>query len=328
MAASGVRASLRSGLRKVCEASRHVVLVQVWSLLLAAVLGSVLFAAIRTSIGSSLAGDRLRAGWDSLWYYGFAAQASGVASTLKPTVSGRGAVLDALDAFLDGFAALLAGGVGTGVLPAAILFLLSWTFFAGGFIARFFDPGSRFLERAGRFFPRLVVVAILGLVAYAAILGPLRGSLDAVREARLHDETDERVRFTWTLAEYLLLWALALLANLLLDYTKVFLVQRDEGGLVVGPARALGRAALLVARQPRRTIGLYLLTGLVALSLPLLYVAVAPGSGQSSAAGILAAFLAGQLYLLARVAARCLFWAGETVVVAELDAPEVLPEAA
>src|SRR5262249_57212819 len=128
-----------------------------------------------------------------------------------------------------------------------------------------------------------------------------RARLDVVREAALHDEIDERVRFAWTLGEYLMLWAQVCLANVFLDYAKVFLVRSDDCSLLGAARRSIG----LVMRHPAAVGGLYLLTGLLWVALLVLYAAVAPGAGQSSAAGIAGAFLLGQLYLIGRVAIRC-----------------------
>jgi hypothetical protein len=300
-----------------------------WNLALAALLATVMFDSIRASLGSSLAGDRLRAGWDSLWYYGFSAQATGVAATLKPSVVGFGAILDGLDAFLDGFAGLLAGGVGSGVLPLALLYLLSWTFLGGGFLATFArgpDDGS-LLARAGREFPRLLPVSLAGLALYWTILGPLRTGLDAVRDDAVHNVIDERVRFAWTVGEYVILWALVCLANVLLDYTKVFLVRSGDWSLL-SPLRAARRSLGFVFRHPAVAGGLYLLTGLLWVALLVFYAAVAPGAGQSSAAGIAGAFLLGQLYLVGRVAIRCLFYASEVAICADFDEPPPVAEAA
>jgi hypothetical protein len=323
-----IRRALGVGLRQLAAVRVYVLLAYAWNLVLAAVLAAVMFESIRASLGSSLAGDRMRAGWDSLWYYGFSAGASGVAATLKPSVVGIGAILDGLDSFLDGFAGLIAGGVGTGVLPLAILYLLSWTFLGAGFLGAFAgSPEPGFLARAARHFPRLLAVSTMGLVAYWVVLGPLRGRLDGVRDAALHDVIDERVRFAWTASEYLALWALVCLVNVLLDYTKVFLVRSGERSLL-SPLRATKRALVLVFRHPAAVGGLYVLTGLFWLTLLALYAAVAPGAGQSSAPGIAGAFLLGQFYLVARIAIRCFFYASETALSVDLGEPPSVPEAA
>ncbi len=248
---ASVLRALRGGFRGVVAARAWVFLAYGWNLALAACLAAVLYESIRASLGSSLAGDRMRAGWDSLWYYGFSARASGVAATFKPSVVGVGAVLDGLDAFLDGFLSLFTGGVGSGVLPIAALYLLSWTFLGGGFLGTFLKTCAPegFLARAGRHFPRLVAVSLAGLAAYFVILGPLRDRLDAVREGVVHDVIDERVRFAWTLAEYLLLWALVLAVNVVLDYAKVFVVRDGRS-----PLRSAARSLRFVLAHPAKVV--------------------------------------------------------------------------
>jgi hypothetical protein len=318
---AGVWAGLRAGLSATWAARRYVLLAYGLNLALALGLAAVVHDALSRSLGASLAAGRMRASWDSLWYASYATQASGPAATLRPSVSGIGAVLDALDAFLDGFASVLPTAAGTGLLPAAIVYLLAWTFLGGGFLATFTrrEPGDGFLAGAARFFPRLLVLAALGLAGYAALLGPLRGALEDGVAARLHDVFDERVRFAWTLAVYAAVWVLVLLLNLVLDYARVQVVRADDPRWLRAPFAALAGAVRLVGRHPLKTGALYLGTGLLWLLWLGLYAAVVPGARTASAAAILGGFLLGQVYVAGRVALRCVFYASEARLCAALD---------
>ena len=318
---TAIRAALRQGAARVYGAKRYLALAYAWNLILAASLGSVLYGALQASLGSSLAGERMRDGWDSLWYYSFSAQASGVAATFRPSITGIGAVLDALDAFLDGFTALLFGGLGSGVLPLTVVYVVSWTFLGAGFIATFVgqERGVGFLARAARWFPKLFVVTLVGLVFYGVLLGPVRGRLDGFVGEALHDTFDERLRFAWTVAEYLVLWMAIWLGSLVLDYTKVVVVRRGvstEWGAI--PA-ALVLASRILAGHPLKTGGLFLSTGLLWIAILLLYWAVVPGTADSSPLAIAITFLLGQLYVFARIGLRCLFQASEVVMCEALD---------
>lgn len=74
----------------------------------------------------SLAAEKLRGGFDDEWYREFKAEVSGLGKTLDPSVSGAGAVYNALDAFVGGeMSSQFSGVVGVG-----LLFLLLWTFFS------------------------------------------------------------------------------------------------------------------------------------------------------------------------------------------------------
>src|SRR5262249_20709060 len=147
--------ALRAGVRRLRGRVRYVAAAYALNLLLAGILGAILMGGIRDSLGSSLAGDRMRSGFDSLWYNSFSTQATGVASTFRPSVTGIGAVFDALDSFLEGFDSLFSRGVGSGVLPVAALYWIVSIFLSGGFLAMFAGPADRrsFAADACRSFP-------------------------------------------------------------------------------------------------------------------------------------------------------------------------------
>jgi hypothetical protein len=320
--APGLRRSLTGGLVLVRRAARGVLLAYGLNLVLAVLLGAVVFDAVKTSLGTSLAGERMRAGWDARWYESFAVQSQGVAATFRPAVAGPGGVLEGLDAFLDGFRALIGRGPGSGLLAVSLVYLLSWSFFGAAFIGSFADrpPDAGFLARGARWFARLLPLTVLGLVAYGVLLGPVRGALADRLERALHDVVDERTRLLWTAAAYAALWLGVLLVNLTLDYAKVLLVLRGETGRAAAPLRALGAAVRLIVRRPGATIGLYVVTGLIGLLALAAYVAVVPVARDASAVAIAGTFLLGQLLVLGRVALRALFLAGEVVLAAGTSA--------
>jgi hypothetical protein len=324
MRSGDVLTAFRQALRLTAGAARYALAAYALNLCLTLLLAGLMFDALQGSLGSSLAGERMRAGWDPQWYDGFSPQAQGVAGTFRPSVTGAGAVLDALDAFADGFSAVRARGPGTGVLVAMAVYLLSWSFLGAGFVGTFAASpgGAGFLQRAARWFPRLLPLTVVGLVFYGVLLGPVRGWLDLTVDERLHEVIDERARFAWTALAYLCLWTAVVLVNLVIDYAKVLVVLRGETAILAGAGRALPGAVRLVARHPVRTLGLYATTAVLGLTGVLAYVAVAPGAAGGSWLGIAGAFLLGQLFVLSRVLLRCLFFAGEVVMARQLGAAE------
>ena len=312
----GVFRALGGAFALVRRSARYVLLAYALNLVLALLLGAVVFDAVRTSLGSSLAGSRMRAGWDARWYEGFSTQAQGVASTFRPGVAGPGGLFEGLDAFLDGFSSMIARGAGTGILLVAVVYLLSWSFLGAAFLGTFAErpDGAGFLARGTRWFPRILPLTLLGFVFYAALLGPVRGALADRLEGALHEVSDERVRLLWTAAAYGALWTLILLGNLVLDYAKALLVLRDEAGRVGPPWRALGAAGRLIVTRPLTTIGLYAATGVLGLLAMAVYAAVVPIAGDASGLAVAGTFLLGQILVAGRVALRALFLAGEVVV--------------
>jgi hypothetical protein len=313
---TGVLAALRQAFGMVRRAGRGVLAAYAINLGLTLVLAGMVFDAIHGSLGSSLAGQRMREGWDARWYEGFAAQAQGIAATFRPSVSGGGGVLDALDAFSDGFATVLARGAGNGILLALGAYLFVWAFLGAAFLGTFAQApgGAGFLQRGAHWFPRILPLTVAGLVVYAALLGPGRAWLEAATDARLRDVIDERLRFAWVLAVHVGLWGLIALVNLVFDYAKVLLVLRDEADALARPFRAVGSAAALVWRRPAATLGLYATTAALGLALLAAYVALAPRPSYGSWAGIAGALVLGQTFVLSRIAVRALFLAGEVAL--------------
>lgn len=312
--------ALRTGVLHAARAWPYVLLAYAVNVTLSLILAVFVQDALRSSLGSSLAGERMRSNWDSFWYGSFSAQADGVAATFRPTVSGPGAVLDALDAMLDGFV-----GVDPNLWPVIVSYWIAWSFWSGGFVSLFVAPDRRvgFLARAAGLFRSFLPLSLIGLCGYAAILGPARSWGDSLVASVLVEVSDERVHFAWTLGQYALLWALVLLVSLLMDYAKVF-VARDSSGVGVPRllAGSLGTAArFIVARFPRVVV-LHGLTGGVFLLMMAFYVAFAPGALDATTTALLATFLFGQAYVMSRMALRCVFYASEAALVAQLvEAP-------
>lgn len=313
-------AAFGNGARQVARAWRYVLLA--YAVNLALTLGLAVFVqdALRSSLGSSLAGERMKANWDSFWYASFSAGAEGVAASFRPSVSGPGAVLDALEAQLDGFAAIDAN-----FWPLLATYWAAWSFLSAGFVSWFVVPDRRvgFLARAAGLFGRFLPISLVGLCGYAAILGPIRSWADTLVASRLRQVSDERVHFAWTLGEYLFLWTLVVLVSLVIDYAKVFVARKTDASAAARVvALSFGAAVRFVARRLASVAFLHGLIGLVGLLLMVFYVAFVPGALDATAAAVFGTFLFGQVFVLSRMALRCLFYASEAALVAEFaDAP-------
>jgi hypothetical protein len=93
------------------------------------------------------------------------------------------------------------------------------------------------------------------------------------------------------------------------DYTKVRMVVEDRRSAF----GALMAALRFIARNPGRTFALYALNGLVFVALFALWMVVAPGAGGAGAS-IWLVFVAGQMYLLARLLLKLHFLASQTAL--------------
>ena len=233
----GVAGALRTGLRSLRGRIRYMAAAYAANMLLAGILGAMLMGGIRDSLGSSLAGDRMRSSFDSLWYNSFSSQATGVAATFRPSVTGIGAVFDALDSFLDGFDSLFSRGVGTGIVPVAVVYWILSVSLSGGFLAMFASPTERrsFAADACRWLPGLLGIAACALVFYWIVLARARPWLDDLVAFRTRDIIDERLRFTASVVEYVALWSVVWLGNMLFDYAKVALIVQNRGAGISAP---------------------------------------------------------------------------------------------
>lgn len=307
-------AVLGNALRRAAHAWRAILGMHLAGLALAIVLGSILHGAIASSLSTSLAGERMRTSFDPYWYNSFSAQATGVAASFRPSVTGAGASFDALDAFFDGFLALLFGP-GIGVLPAALAYLALWSFASGGFIALGAGRTKHgVFSAAAQHFPGILLISLAGLAAFAATLGMLRFRLDAAVEASLRDEIDERVRFAWILGEYLVIWMLAWWLRLWFDYAKVAVVTRDAGtSSIASVPRALWAGIAMVTRHPLRTGGVQAGLGMIWLASLAVYVLLVPGAAVSTTTGVVATFVFGQVFILSRAYLRAASYVGAAI---------------
>ena len=261
-------------------------------------------AAIAQHLGSSLEADSAASGANYNWMLEFGEQAAGVNATFRPTVIGFGAVLDNLSAFVDR-APRPAAMVGVGAL-----YLLAWTFLAGGLIDRYARDratGSHaFFQACGGFFGRLLRLAILSSLVYGLLFGALLSSLFDSYDALTHGLNVERTALFLRLLLYLLFGSLLAACNLLFDYGKIRLVVEDRRS-ALGALRAGGR---FVVRHWRGCIALYGIDFFLLTVVFVVYSVVAPGAG-STGLSMWAGFAVSQCYILARLWVKLVFWASE-----------------
>jgi hypothetical protein len=319
-------AALGAGVRQVARGWRWLLAAHACNLALALSMAFLVQDAVRSSLGSSLAGDRMKAGWDSLWYASFSSQARGVAATFRPSVSGAGALLDALDTFFNGFEGLFNGGLEAYLWPVLVAYWFCWAFLSGGFVSMFVSPdrGAGFMTRAALLFPRFLTLSTVGLLGYVLIFGWIRTGADVYVSSRLRDVSDERIHFAWTLGEYFVLWTLVFVLSLALDYAKVFAARAaDQPWSPRTMLGVFGRSGRFVGSHLVAVIALYLLTGGIGILLLGLDLAIVPGALDSTPPALVWMFLLGQASILCRITLRSLFYAGEACLAARLADPRL-----
>jgi len=302
----GSLAAFREGIRRVNGAPLVVIGMFAVTLLVALPLSYVLRSEIAAHLGSSLAADAAAAGTNYDWWQEFSAQASGLATTFIPSITGFGAVLENLGAVLDNEhqARAIAG--------ATALWLLLWSFLSGGVIDRFARArrtrSHGFFGACGMHVWRLLRLGLVALAVYAFLFGYVHHWIFAVGYPRwTRDVTVERSAFAIRLACYAVFGALLVLCSLIFDYARVRIVVEDRrsalGGLVAG--------ARFARRHRAGVLGLYAVNAVAFLLLAAAYAAIAPGAPQSGLS-TWAVLGLGEAYILLRHYLKLLFYASET----------------
>jgi hypothetical protein len=286
------------------------------ALLLGAYTVTVLFALplaitmrglLHTHLGASLAAESAATGVNYDWWQEFSSQATGIGATFTPTIIGFAATLDNVSSLVDGQREVVP------IAGALALYLLAWIFLAGGIIDRYARQRPThavgFFAACGVHFFRLLRLAIVAGVVYWWLFVYLHRWLFAewlVNRTRTIEVEGEV--FIWRLALYLLFGLLLVMVNVIFDYAKIRIVVEDRRSAL----GALSAAMRFVWRRLGRVTALYTTNAAAFLLVIAIWALIDPGVGGGLQ--LWAAFLAGQLYLIVRLALKLQFLASETAL--------------
>ena len=289
-------------------AAAPMLIVGLYAVLLAAAVpfGIAVRDAIADHLDASARAPAVARGVNWPWWEEFQAQADGLAATFEPRVLGFAAVLHNLSGLAD------ARWPQRTVLLAVTGLAILWCFLAGGVLdrlARRRRVGSAgFFAACGTYFFRFVRLALLAGGVYWLLFTVVHDWLfEDLYGWLTRDLTVERTAFAVRLGLYGLFGMLLATVTLVCDYAKIRAVVEDRRSMI----GALLAALRFIRRRPFRTIGLFGLNGACLLAVLLIYALAAPrpvGSGLSL--GIV--FVAGQVYVLARLFALLVRFASET----------------
>jgi hypothetical protein len=298
----------RDGVRRVAGAPGVLLGVWIMTTLVSLPLTLALRAEITTHLGASLAAETAANGVNYEWMQEFTDQATGLGTTLKPTILGFGAVLDNLSAFIDNTPRPVV------IVGAAGAYLLLWLFVAGGVIDRYARDRATgthgFFSASGVFFFRFLRLAIVMCAVYGLLFGYLHPWLfDRVYPRLIREVNVERTAVFIRAGLYLLFGVVLAACNLVFDYAKIRAVVEDRRSAL----GAMGSAVRFVRRNLGAAAAVYLLNvALFAVTLTA-YAVVAPGAGGIGWT-MWMGFAIGQLYILARLGVKLMFWASETAL--------------
>jgi hypothetical protein len=298
--------AIRDGIRRVNRAPAIVVGVWAVTLLVSVPLAAAMRGMLAQHLGRSLAADTAAAGVNYDWMQEFSEQATGLGVTFKPTIIGFAAVLDNLSAFMDATSRPIV------IVGAAAVYVLAWIFLAGGIIDRYARDRATgahgFFAACGVFFFRFLRLAAMQAVVYGFLFGLMHPWLfDRLYPRMIHEVSVERTAFFVRLALYVVFGLLVAGATMMFDYAKVRAVVEDRRSMLGAVNAALG----FIGRNYAAAVALFaadfLLFGIVVG----VYALIAPGAGGAGLM-IWVGFAIGQLYVLARLWVKLLFWATET----------------
>lgn len=297
--------SFRVGLGRVQRASLVVCGLWMLTLLVALPPALVLDSMLADHLGSSLAAQAAADGVNYDWWNEFLEQASGIGETWVPAVIGFAAVLKNLSDFVDG------SYLPAIVVSAVVVHLALSIFVLGGVLdrlARARPTGAHgFFAACGVFFFRFLRLALAAGPVYLLLFTTVHAWIfDRWYVAATRDLTSERIAFAYRLAGYLVFAGLLVAVNLTFDYAKIRAVVEDRRSML----GALGASLRFLARHWRGALGLYLLNTALFVSVLFVYFLIVPEPGG---AGIVAVSLvAGQLFIVLRIAVRLQFAASQT----------------
>lgn len=305
MSATG---AFRDGVRRVNSAPTVLAGMFAATLLIALPLSYVLRRMIADHLGTSLAADAAAAGTNYGWWQEFTAQAAGLGKTFVPSIVGFGAVLDNLSGVLDNLP------LASTITAATVAWLAVWSFLSGGALDRFArrrpTRSHGFFAACGVHFWRLLRLGLVAFVVYAFLFRYVHGWIfTRALGALTPDVGVERTAFAYRVVGYLLFGVLLLVCNIVFDYARIRIVVEDRRSAI----GALLAGSRFVRRHAGATFRLYALNALVFLLLIALYAVLAPGASKGGWR-IAAALLVGELFILARVYLKLLFYASETAL--------------
>jgi hypothetical protein len=305
---AGVTTAWLDGWRRVQRAP--ALLLGVFALTFAAAVpfAIVMRSALAAHLGNSLESASVAEGANWNWWQEFTSQASGLDVTFTPRIVGFAATLDSLSAILDGRRET------TALLGLLAGYLALWTWLQGGVVDRYARQrpirAHGFAAASGVFFFRFLRLAVMAGIVYGWLFGYLHSWLFDERYVDLTRGFDnERAAFAWRVAMYLVFGVLVAAINLTFDYARIRMVVEDRRSAVGG----LAAAVRFILRRPRAVAGLWCVNALVFVAAVAVWALFAPGVVTAGAMTWLA-FLAGQLFVLARLALKLHFVSSQTAL--------------
>jgi hypothetical protein len=278
------------------------------NLLFSLILAVPMYNSLKSSLGSSEAGNRMAESFDTIWWEEFRDEAKGLETTFTPSIIGKGAILTNLETLIQ----MRFFSAPPILIGFGLLYIILHTFLAGGILSTFNQDEPRFavkefLQGAGSHFLRFFALMLFSWLFLFIISAFLRSALLPIIYDISSDSYSEVIPFFLMLALSAITFFLLLLIQMVFDYARIKVVLEDERNFL----KATGKAFSFVFKHPFSTFGLFYLIFLLNIAITVIYILIKEIIPQSDVLTVLAAFLFQQLFIFALIWIRCLLYASQ-----------------
>lgn len=296
------------GFKSTGKAAQMVALLFIINFIFSLALSIPMYHSLKESIGNSQVGEKMAKGFDYLWWEEFRDESQGLEKTFTPSIIGKGAILNNLEAlvqmrFLEAPAA---------VLIAGLLYIVLHVFLAGGILSIFHREAPKFtmkgfFQGAGAYFFRFLLLMLLSWVFFIAIGVFLNRGFDSILDNFSRNSISEVPPFYLALFFSVIIFFFLLFIQMVFDYARIKIVVEERRNILNSALEALG----FVFRHLGSTLGLFYLISMVNIAVAVIYIFIKELIPQSAFLGILAAFILQQIFIFAVIWVRCWLYSAQ-----------------
>ena len=247
-------------------------------------------------------------GFDYLWWQEFRDQSQGLESTFRPSIIGKGALLDNL----EGLVKMSIFEFPASVLILGLFYIILHTFLAGGVLSVFSQEKISFTMKgffsgSGKYFLCFLLLMLVSWIFFAGVGIFVRSGFYSILDGVAENARTELAPFYLGLLFHAILFFLILFIQMVFDYARIQMVVERRKNVILASARAFR----FVFKHAGSTLGLYYLLFLCSVALSILYVLIKGWIPQATFLGVLLAFLIQQLFIFALIFMRCWLYSSE-----------------
>lgn len=285
-----------------------VLLLFVINLAFSLILAVPLYHSLKSSFGNSMVGEKMAKGFDYLWWEEYRDQSQGLELSFRPSLIGKGALLDNLECLVQ----MRLFDLPSSLFILILVYILLHTFLAGGILSVFNQEEPQFAMKeffggARRHFLRFFLLLLLSWLFFGAVGFALRNGLYLILDDIAENSLTELTPFYLGLLFHVLILFLIFLIQMVFDYARIQIVMENGKDIVLASVKALR----FVFRHPGLTLGIYYMIFFSSVLISILYVLIRGLMPQSTFFAIFLAFLLQQLLVFALIFLRCWLYSSE-----------------